>query len=326
MLGHPARLYMNKHTASVINHFFKIHKTTTDHCHEPQETCTQKAIKAHSIPSGSVLSRLSRDGHVVMPRLLHDYPEPPTLLFKHIGRNQATTFTGLCAKHDNVIFRPIDDKTPDIGSDRDLFLLAYRATLREYHVTLQSAIRFQSMYQKRVEVGLSSENEPCSAGLSATSHIINAYDCYKYKRQLDGYYLSSQWSRMKHNVLVFQDQPPSVAVSSLFSLDDVDAPETPRVSLSVFHIDTNSVAVVFTATPRDARLVDLYLDRILSSELRLQKYLISKLILQSCENFVIDPLYYDSMPKGQQEVIHQFFNRTMHRTADDFDDERLYLF
>ena len=131
---------------------------------------------------------------------------------------------------------------------------------------------------------------------------------------------------MKHNVLVFQDQPPSVAVSSLFSLDDVDAPETPRVSLSVFHIDTNSVAVVFTATPRDARLVDLYLDRILSSELHLQKYLISKLILQSCENFVIDPLYYDSMTKGQQEVIHQFCNRTMHRNADDFDDERLYLF
>ena len=318
---------MNKHTARVINHFFKIHKTTTDHCHEPEETCTQKAIKAHSIPSGSVLSRLSRDGHVVMPRLLHDYPEPPTLLFKHIGRNQATTFTGLCAKHDNVIFHPIDDKTPDISSDRDLFLLAYRATLREYHVTLQSAIRFQSMYQKRVEVGLSSENEPCSAGQCRRHHTLSTHmNATNISVELDGYYLSSQWSRMKHNVLVFQDQRPSVAVSSLFSLDDVDAPETPRVSLSVLPLDTSSVAVVFTATPRDARFVDLYLDRILSSELHLQKYLISKLILQSCENFVIDPLYYASMTEGQQEVIHQFFNRTMNRNDDDFEDERLYLF
>ena len=317
---------MNKQTANLVNHFFKTFKTTTDRCHEPEETCTQKAIKAHSIPSGSVLSRLSRDGHVVMPRLLHDYPAPPKLLFEHIGRNKATTFTGLCAKHDNLIFHPIDDKTPDISSDRDLFLLAYRATLREYHETLQSAIRFQSMYQKRIEVGLSSGNEPCSAGELATSHSINAYECYEYKRRLDSYYLSSQWSRMKHHVLVFQDQSPSVAVSSLFSLDDVDAPETPRVSLSVLPLNKNNIAVVFTATSRDAQFVDLYLDRILSSELHFQKYLISKLILQSCENFVIDPLYYDSMTKDQQEVINRFFVRTVYRNTDDYDDERLYLF
>ena len=239
---------MNEQTAKLVKHFFETYKTTTDRCHEPEETCTQKAIRAHSIPSGSVLSRLSRNGHVVMPRSLHDYPEPPRVLFQHIGRNQATTFTGLCAKHDNDIFRPIDDKTPDINSDRDLFLLAYRATLREYHVTLQNAIRFQSMYQKQLEVGLSSENEPCSAGLLATSHIINAYETYEYKRLLDDYYLSSQWSRMKHNVLLFQDQRPSVAVSSLFSLDDVDAPETPRISLSVLPLDASSVAVVFSST------------------------------------------------------------------------------
>ena len=317
---------MNEHTAKLVKHFFKTYKTTTDRCHEPEETCTQKAIRAHSIPSGSVLSRLSRNGHVVMPRSLHDYPEPPRVLFQHIGRNQATTFTGLCAKHDNDIFRPIDDKTPDINSDRDLFLLAYRATLREYHVTLQNAIRFQSMYQKQLEVGLSSENEPCSAGLLATSHIINAYETYEYKRLLDDYYLSSQWSRMKHNVLLFQDQRPSIAVSSLFSLDDVDAPETPRISLSVLPLDASSVAVVFSSTPKDARFVDLYLHRVLSSELYLQKYLISKIIFQSCENFVIDPLYYDSMTKGRQEVIHQFFNRTVNRNDDDFEDERLYLF
>ena len=224
---------MNEHPETLVNHFFKTSKTTPNRCHEPEAICTQKAIRAHSIPSGSVLSRLSRDGHVVMPRLLHDYPAPPKRLFKRIGRNQATTFTGLCAKHDNAIFHPIDDNTPDINSDRDLFLLAYRATLREYHVTLQSAIRFQSMYQERLEVGLSSENEPCRAGLLATSHTINAYETYEYKRLLDGYYLSIQWSRMKHNVLLFQDQRPSIAVSSLFSLDDVDAPETPRVALSV---------------------------------------------------------------------------------------------
>lgn len=317
---------MNERTAKLVDHFFKIFNTTTNRCHEPLETCTQKAIKAHSIPSSSVLSRLSRSGHVVMPCILHYYPAPPKVTFEHIGRNKATTFTGLCAKHDNDMFHSIDDRSPDITSDKELFLLAYRATLREYHVTLESAIRFHSMYEKRIEVGLSSENEPCRAELVATSHIGNADETYEYKRQMDGYYLSSQWSRMKHHVLEFRDQRPTVAVSSLFSLDDVDAPETPRVSLSVLPLDTSVTVVVFSAILRDAEYVDRYLDRILSSKQYLQKYLISKLIIQSCENFVIDPQYYDSMMKDKQDVVHQFLCHTIHRNDDDYDDKRLYLF
>lgn len=252
-------------------------------------------------------------------------PPPNIIEFKYIGRNKATTFSGLCGQHDNDIFRSIDDRLPDLSDQTHLFLLAYRAVLREYYVVLQNAVRFQSTYRKRVELGLSPGTEPCKFGMFALSHLCNAYECYEYKRHIDLAYLAGDWSQLNHHVLLIKNQSPSIAVSSMFSLDEVDAPETPRVTLSVFPTESD-VAVVFSAIPSDSPYVDTYLHRLLTSESYLQKYLLSKLILQSCDNFVIDPQYYDSMPQDRKDAICQFYVNTILETAEDHEDARLYLF
>jgi len=316
---------MNPATLETINYFFKVHGKSTDQCHEPTATCSQRAIQAHSIPSGTVLNRLARDGHVVMPLVKLKMPWPAEFEFKRIGKNKATTFTGMCAQHDSGIFRPIDEGLPVLGDPSHLFLLAYRAVLREYHVVLQNAIRFQSVYQKRVAVGLSPGDEPCDYGMFATGHLVNAYDTYQYKRQFDTAYLTNDWSHLKHYILVLKDQAPSIAVSSMFSLDDVAASETPRVTLSIYPAAPD-VVVVFSALPRDAPHVDNYLHRILSSESYFQKYLLSKIILQCCDNFVIDPQYFDAMPQDKVAALRNFFVDTISKNAPAHEDGRLYLF
>jgi len=315
----------DKATSETVNHFFKVHGMSTERCHEPGETCTQPAIRAHSVPSGTVLSCLARDGHLIMPQMKLSARPPAQIDFTLVGMNKATTFTGLCAQHDNDIFRPIDDALPDLHSKSHLFLLAYRAVLREYHVVLQNAWRFQSVYQKRVQVGLSSGTEPCKFGLFATGHLCNAFECYEYKRVFDLAYLANDWSAVQHHVIVLKAQQATIAVSSMFSLDDVDAPDTPRVTLSVFPIGTD-VAVVFSAIRADASFVTAYLGRILASERFLQKYLLSKLILQSCDNFVIAPDYYASLPQERRDAICRFYVDTIVEDAEDHEDERLYLF
>lgn len=309
----------------VINHFFQSHNIFTKQCHEPMEKCQQPAIRAHSIPSCTVLGRISHNGHVVMAQMKLKTQPPAEIEFKAVGRNKATTFTGLCAQHDNDIFRLIDDKLPDLADPKHLFLLAYRAVLREYHVVLQNAIRFQSTYQKRVQVGISSGTEPCDFGSFATAWLCNAYECYEYKRHFDYAYLAGEWSQLKHHVLLLQNQSPSIAVSSMFSLDEVDSPETPRVTLSLFPVESD-VVVVFSAIPKDAPCVDRYLHRLLKSESYLQKYLLSKLILQSCDNFVIAPQYYEAMPQDQKDVICRFYVDTIIHNREDYEDQRLYLF
>lgn len=320
-----ARKMDNKAKFETINHFFKVHATSTKRCHEPTEKCEQPAIRAHSIPSSTVLGRLACDGHVIMPQMKLKVPPPAEIEFKRVGINKATTFSGLCTLHDNEIFRLIDNSLPDIADQSQLFLLAYRAVLREYHVILQNAIRFQSTYQKRVEVGLSPGTEPCNFGMFATSHLCNAFECYEYKRHFDFAYLAGDWSHLKHYVLVLENQSPSIAVSAMFSLDDFDATETPRMTLSVFPTDTD-VAVVFSAIQSDIPYVDIHLHHLLTSESYYQKYLLSKLILQSCDNFVMDPQYYESMPQERKSAICQFYVDTILENAEDHEDERLYLF
>jgi len=50
--------------------------------------------------------------------------------------------------------------------------------------------------------------------LAALSHQLNAFECYEYKRHYDEGYLAHDWQSLEHFVIVLQNQPPSIAVSS----------------------------------------------------------------------------------------------------------------
>jgi hypothetical protein len=111
----------------------------------------------------------------------------------------------------------------------------------------------------------------------------------------------------------------------MFSFDDIDAPVTPRATLSLFPRESD-VAVVFSSTQTDAPFVDAYLQRLLISEPYYQKYLLSKIILQFCENFIIDPQYYNSISQEKKIAIDQFYLDTMISNNDDYENEQLFLF
>lgn len=69
-----------------------------------------------------------------------------------------------------------------------------------------------------------------------------------------------------------------------------------------------------------------YLGHILASDGHFQKYLLSKLILQSCDNFAIAPKYYDTLSPDRKAALCQFFVDTILENDKDNEDERLYLF
>ncbi|MDX1969638.1 MAG: hypothetical protein SFV23_20860, partial [Planctomycetaceae bacterium] len=86
------------------------------------------------------------------------------------------------------------------------------------------------------------------------------------------------------------------------------------------------VVVAFSAIPSDAPFVSAYLHRVLTAEDDFQKYLLSKLILQSCDNFAIDPKYYDSLSQQRKDAICQFYVDTIQENAEDHEDEKVFLF
>ncbi len=306
--------------------YFGVQKLTLRRCLGPSETCGQTAVRAHSIQNSRALDLLSQDGHVIMLRLSRDSDARPSLVYQRIGRTKASTFTGLCSEHDSTVFKPIDEALPNLSDPEHLFLIAYRSVLRETHACFETACKVQAGYLKRVEQGRSRRGEPDAAGMHATEWLRNAYDCYLYKRLYDQVLLNRDFGGILHMWLGFDDAPPSIAVSSVFSLDDMEWPDdVARVVLNVLP-GQRRTDIVFSFLRGDETVASQYLDRIWNAAGVYQKYLMSKLILQHCENVVIAPAYFDRLSDVRKKRILEFSEATIFENRHEFEDKHLYLF
>ena len=289
-------------------------------------SCANQAIRAHSVQNSRVLDLLARDGHVKALSLKAS-KDNIEIVMEDVGRNKATTFEGFCSEHDSEIFRPIEENPIDISDERHLFLLAYRATVRELHVLMDAAIKIQATYGKRIELGLDTGNEPEPAGMFAINHILRAHSTYLYKDYLDRALQSQRYSDLLHRVITIHHKIPTIAVCSLYSIDNVQRDgDWVRVALNVFPISETASAVVFSCAPNDSELVSASLDRICNSEGHYQGYLVSRLILNNCENFVISPAYYDQWTAEKQKDVLSYFTKTLHVGDLDVENQHFYLF
>lgn len=99
--------------------------------HPSQSECEGKiGMNAHSIQNTRIVKKLSKDNHIytIVKKPTNCGPE-----FELVGRNEATTFTGFCNKHDVDVFAPIEKDNFYKGTDEQHFLYAYRAFARSYH-------------------------------------------------------------------------------------------------------------------------------------------------------------------------------------------------
>jgi hypothetical protein len=310
-----------------LGRFFKTQNWRFGKCLEPTMKCNESAIRAHSIQNSRIIDLLEERNHVVMLRPQYT-KRGPKIEFKLIGRNEASTFTGLCSKHDSSLFAPIDTKELDVTDHEQLFLLAYRSVTRELHAVMEGAAKIQSAYLSRVERGIDPKDEPSPAGLLATQQLINAYETYRYREEnYDHAFLSRQCGTLKHDILPISPQLPCIAVSALFSLDDVwNGDDIVRVALNVFPIDREMTLAIFSYSNRDERLARANLDRVISGKGDLQRYELSKLILSSVENFLISPRQYQKWSAAKAARIRETFASTIFDNANLKDHPDLMLF
>jgi hypothetical protein len=310
----------------LLSAFFELDKSQFNKCLAPGMECPLVAIRAHSLPNSSVLDLLARDGHVKTIRKRTDRERGPILLFENVGRNQATTFQGFCSQHDSDIFKPIETGHFDPENVEYLFLLAYRAVARELHALLDGAFKNQLGYQKRVEIGFDPANEPSQAGLLAIDRMMTAYETYVYKCKFDESLLSQNYRRVMHDVIHLDHEEATVAVCSLFSIDEIRQEDCVRVALNLFPLrDTKSVAV-FSYLPEDATQVRIWLGSILNSSDFYQKYLLSKAILSHCENFVLSPAYFKKWDSQKKAAVTAYFTRTLLAQGFEVESRDLFLF
>lgn len=189
-------------------------------------------------------------------------------------------------------------------------------------------IKIQSMYQKRVEVGLDPKGVPSEAGLFAVDRMRFAHETCLYKAEFDDAYLAKRLDRVNHDVIELKHDRPAIAVCSLFRIDGILSSEGEQIwtSLNVLPVSAKASLVVFTHSREHASFARAGLDEVLTSSGPYQRYLLSKLVLNSCENFVVAPDHFDTWSDQKRAAIRGYFADTLLSNDLSAEDERLFLF
>ena len=319
--------------------FFACLKEENYICLEPEEKCTEKLIRSHSIQDSRILEQLAQDNHVYMFKL--DYspirkatisnPQMPQIEFKLISIHEASTFKGLCNPHDTEIFKPIDTENIDLDNPKHTFLLFYRTIIKELASLINASKMMQRGYLKKVESGLLPENVPCEEGLKAVSQMMNTYDMYLYKKKIDETYVTHTFENVYSEHFVLENDP-TFAVSTIFTPLEMrtkfnrnDANDVERIGINVFPY-REKILVLLSCLYEEKQYMMNYISELLSANGCYKKYLLSKLILRNCENIVFSPKYINSFSAIKKSTILDFFTETMFTDKQDYDNENLYLF
>lgn len=310
----------------LLSSFFERDKLRLQRCLAPGMTCKSRAIQSHSVQNSRVMDLLARDGHLKALGKRVDKETGPVIRFEDIGRNQATTFTGFCPLHDLKIFKPIDSNPFRPTDPEHLFLTAYRAVAKELHSMMEAAVKIQAGYNDRVGLGVDSGNEPSPVGMLAVEYMMKSYLTYEYKCHFDQALVSGDYDIL-YDVIYMTHDAPTLAVCSLFSIDGVSRDgDWVRTTLNVLPLNENESVAVFGYLPSDATLVRASLGLVLNSTGHQQKYLLSKQILNGCQNFVVSPAHYDRWSPEKRTAITDYFVQTLFTGNLDHEDELLYLF
>lgn len=296
-------------------------------CLWPEFKCTEKAIKAHSIQNAQILDLISEDGHLLMPEISLSLKSPPTINFNKVGKNKATTFTGLCSKHDKELFKPLDDHPFNQSDKQQLFLLAYKSVMRELWVKIKTArdIQNQFLHTKNSNSFPNKEAHDYAENKAAI-FMIEAYAFNVYKYTFDDIYTKQQYSELKHEILFIDNLLPSIATSSVYQHTKQDYRDFPEcISLNIFP-NKNGIFIIFSYLDGHSKTIQPYLQTLLATNKHHQLYQVSKLVLQNCENFVLSPTFFNALSESQREKIKDFFVSNMTIDKTNQDDPELYLF
>jgi hypothetical protein len=273
--------------------------------------CTTKPCRAHSIQNRVVLDSLAEEGHVVVPKLDFSDIYNPSTEFQRVGQNVATVFTGLCARHDAELFAPIEKKPLDLKDREQMFLLAYRAVLRETHTVNAMAQGVEEGHNEGVGLGFLGM-EAIAAGEELKARCVAELEhIAEQKRLFDQAYLSRDYETVEYEVAWTPPSPPGLAVNSFFSIgvNKLTGKDMP-VALNVLPFDgKHAVVISFRRASKPLAQNLIFSLKSTTNEERFRA--VSRLVLKDCENFVLRPSLYTSFGREQKRLIGDYFLKTM---------------
>lgn len=305
---------------SNLDLFFKSVKAKDRQCLHPSGCSTNVKNRAHSISRSKVLSLLELDGHVITTKV--DFKISPEYglyilsPFRSVGWKEASTFTGMCQMHDSELFERLDTGQPNWSDPEYQFLTAYRGILKQVNQHRNASAMLSTM---GIKLGLFDKYK--------TS--LNSENTQQYKKYWDQILISDfpNWEEIEHTVFSIDNLGPSVAATQLVSIDDIHPFLPPNMVISVIP-EKNKTICLFSYTREEAPFVKQYLNGHLPNSAENASFtkLLSRLLLQHCDNIIISPDFWKSIHDNTKVLIEDYFIHTLLANNHTFPSDNLNLF
>jgi len=224
-------------------------------CYHPhRKDCSGPIVRAHTLTRASALAQIARDGHVYSANVrfaaLQRQGRPSIDL---IGINDASTFYGFCAHHDNLTFAPLE-KTAFIPNAEQCFLLAYRPLIRELYLKksiLNSAAVFRDADKGKPPIDQFQIQSFVQGFEEGTQRAL--LDLESHKQGCDSDLLAANFSNQRALVLTLKQTPELMCSGVVFPLYDFAGSELQRLGNSGARPDVLSFSI--TGTPGGGAVV-----------------------------------------------------------------------
>lgn len=308
-------------------------------CFLASEGGCDSLARSHSVQNAVILDYLVDDSnHVfVIEKRIKDQSE--LAQFRRIGRNSASTFTALCAKHDKELFGKIDLSDSihfDPNNKSQCITFSMRAVLHELWNKTCVATNLEELITFAVGGGPAPRefrdlDPELFSNIRSNSdflswHLGGARDAQKQLERrfrsmlsdirqghLDGYVLTN---------FAF-DGAASIGASSAMTpphdflgraVNTFDSPSDAYLTVQIFPYKKKTYTL-FCHHSVDRERLDPVLKQLRGSLARRRQFMLSAMILENCENVVFSPRWLNRRTEMDRKLVLALFAMTLHPLA-----------
>ena len=186
--------------------------------------CDGQIVQAHTVSKSGSLRRIARKGHVysLKPILGARNGSDGQSIFtlKLQGINHASTFSGFCARHDDLIFSPLEKQAFE-GTSEQCFLLGYRALARELYAKRASVENLDLLqdldkgWPVEEQIRFQTENQALGLGVRTGYR-----DALAYKSDYDKILEKGRYEDVRGYVIEFANPPSLMCSGSILPEQD----------------------------------------------------------------------------------------------------------
>jgi hypothetical protein len=309
---------IEKHIARLQN----IHRTPV--C-LAQGECEGEIGRSHTISKSQSLSLIAENDHVLVRQAnLFASSENKVVDIKRTSINEALAFPGFCNRHDNDLFKSLDE-SPFMVTAEQLFMQAYRCACREYYFKACQIEASLGTAQIAELLGLPQDGE---YKLSPEMEIIKESmykgmdDAVSCKEKFETRITHKDYRRLQSYVIHSSSSPVLACAGSFFPdylsneelLQDFTDFNSNLQSLFVSVIpDDSGIFIVLSFFDDDARAPICFIQDLIATD-NLTKRVVW-MCLTRLENSALKPSWWDGLPDPTRNNISE----ALHYYADVFD-------